>query len=136
MGKIEHPFVPFAPDNTVCDTCGKLGEDHTSAVLLQYRDDIWKFLLKHGYIHSYYGGQRDAEMDQVRIHMRHCSVNHDYSQEPRAGKVEEFTDTESDSAQVDKFFGLLYCKCGEISYYEICIDMTMGQIIWHVVKGV
>lgn len=128
-------FVPFEHDITVCDTCGKLGEDHLTDVMIQYREDVWKFLLKRGYVHNYYGGHRGWEMEQITSHVAGCSIDWNYTQDPCAGTVEEFTDSFHPSSTVDKFFGTLHCKCGEIAYREICIDdMTLGQIIWHIVK--
>lgn len=136
MKKISHPFVPFEADSSVCDDCGKLADQHLTAVMFEYREKVWEFLLKRGYIHNYYGGHRDWEMEQIASHMAGCSVNWDYTEDPKAGTLEEFTDSFNPSATVEKFFGVLYCKCGEISYKEVCIDdMTLGQIIWHIAKG-
>jgi hypothetical protein len=131
-----HLFVPFEPDNSVCDTCGKLGTDHSSQEPTEYRQAIWDFLLKHGYVHSFYGGHDDREMSQVQEHMKECSIDWKHTTDPKAGTVSEFTDTFSDAAQVERFFGTLDCACGDIQFQDICIDdMTLGQIIWHVVKG-
>jgi len=136
MKKISHEFVPFDLDASVCDTCGKLIEAHDDPVMMRYREDVWTFLLRKGYIHSYYGSTDDSRMVAVLRHIGVCGIDWTRTIDPKSETVSEFTDTESEPARVVKFVGHLFCKCGQIGYQPICIDdMTLGQIIWHVVNG-
>jgi hypothetical protein len=137
MKKIaNHKFVPFEHATDVCDNCGKLQEQHAAHDIVM-REAIWTFLLGRGYVHSYYGGTNDVRMDEITDHLTKCSIDWRRTVDPKAGTVSEFTDTESEAAELVKFYGTMTCTCGHIWAQRVCIDhMGLGQIIWHVVRGV
>ena len=67
-----------------------------------------------------------------------CSIDWKKTHEPQMGVVEEFNGTFASSNHKETaVVGRLYCACGEYGWGdEVTLkDMTIGQLIWHVVKA-
>lgn len=72
MAKCE-VFTPFQPHPEVCDFCGELVTEHpgygTGNVHSEFREDLWKVMLKYGCVPNFFGGHDTKEMVEVKVHL-------------------------------------------------------------------
>lgn len=157
-------FIAFHASPEVCDTCGSLASEHsTFSTFNDFREDLWKALLKHGSIASYFGGTDTFKDLEMRVHLglslsqkgwqhverinrsswgskidipeRPCPINWDETGDPVFDAIYEFDGTECDSARIPAIVGRLTCKCRKLWQVDISlIDKTMGQLMWLVNK--
>lgn len=149
--------VMFGPDPSVCETCGGLIKDHETRYL-PYKEAIWRVLLRHGGVWSYYGGCLDTwETAKVRLHFglgipeRDFSFNPDHygmgilakevgeceidlkkSGDPHEDFQGQFDGTfASNSTQIAVITGDLTCKCRRYERQTLSLpNKTIGQMIW------
>lgn len=142
MSKIgDHKFVAFRHDPQVCDECGQLFDDHElaepSGSNLARRKAMWNVMLRHGGLHNFYGGTTSPrDPTPVLEHLKQCEVDWKLTLEPRMDDLEFFSGTFATSNdRATLLVGSLYCRCRQIFYQTMCVnDMTLGQLIWHVVR--
>lgn len=152
-------FKPFQYDTDTCDTCGDPAASHPAPKreYSPYREAIWKTLIKHGGVPSYYGGYDDAKTIELRAHLGldvskdieewsnsfrdrleygECEIDFALTEDPRTQSINEFAGTfASEDYRVEVVQGLMWCKCGEYRYREVAIrDKTLGHLIWLTVK--
>lgn len=129
-------FVAFRLDPSVCDSCGRLGEEHAPAAreTPEHMKALWRTMLKHGGTHDFYGGY-GHNSGTVRDHVLACGFQWSAMHEPTMDSQHRFAGTFTDAERYEVLSGRLFCTCGEVAYetWEIS-DMTIGQLIWHAVR--
>lgn len=157
-------FVAFdlAPD--VCNNCGELATSHieTETNLSDFHRDMWRVLLEHGHIPSYYGGRDDTNTIVMWAHFhipfkdprewnawakelyanhkpaKPCELDFGKLNEVRQMQVAEFKDSFTDSSYYRAAIGgELRCVCGLYRGWGqklVLENKTISQLIWLVVK--
>lgn len=128
-------FKPFQADLSVCDTCGNLGSDHETSVSdRMVLDAMWRTMLFHGGIHSYYSGGPELDGHKTREwrdHMAGCSFNWKKTSVVVMTMVGSFDGTDHDSSYEECLSGYMSCACGEYWQEDIILPgKTRGQMIW------
>jgi hypothetical protein len=153
----------FSLDPSVCENCGQLLADHTHKYV-PYKEAMWRALIAHGGIWSYYAGHIDmwrtvklrlhfglsmperelyifnptpGQMEILAESVANCEVDLKNSSDPVSDTVAEFCGTFTENhTQHPVISGTLNCKCGEYRREQVVIEgKSVGQLIWLTVKG-
>lgn len=138
-------FKPFPLATDVCDDCGGERDSHPEkrADMLPYKEAVWKFMLEHGGPYNYYGGYDDWKAGEIKDHIKTCGLNLDKMSTPEMDEESVFQGTFTEAGREAVVKGYIVCNCDKYEYSKYsysmqdwCVrDMTLSQIIWHVVKA-
>lgn len=132
-------FVAFRLDPSVCDFCGRLGDEHAPAARQtpEHMKALWRMMLKLGGTRDTYGDQESYGYNSgtVRDHMLTCGFKWSAMREPMMDWDSIFAGTFAENERIQRIQGRLFCQCGTVQYETWHIGhLTMGQLIWHAVR--